>query len=401
MQGKQQRFNELMQAYLENHLSASEYAEFWAMIKDGNGEYSFRNDLTQLWEKSGNEQIAIPDKEWNHKMQQLKERLQREDSHLVPIKKTTPLYRSKWAAAAVLLIAISSVIYFSLNKQKSKDTIVENNNASIQTYDKAPGGNKAVLTLDNGRQIILDSTSNGMLAVEGNANIVKQGDGQLIYDATSGKANEALYNTLTTPRGGQYKITLADGTKVWLNASSSLRYPAGFTGNERKVDISGEAYFEVAKDVRKPFKVQVNQMEIEVIGTHFNINGYANEEAVKTTLLEGRVKVSADKNTGYLKPGQQARLSKTGEMKIADNIDLEETVAWKDGIFQFDNSDIKSVMRQLERWYDMEVEYDGSVNKHFNGTISRNVSLSKVLEMLRQTGEVKFTVSGTKIIVRP
>ncbi len=142
-------------------------------------------------------------------------------------------------------------------------------------------------------------------------------------------------------------------------------------------------------------------MEIEVLGTHFNINSYDNEEAIKTTLLEGSVKVSADKNTSYLKPGQQARLNKTGEMKIADNIDLEETVAWKDGIFQFENSDIKSVMRQLERWYDMEVEYDGTVKKHFNGTIYRNVSLSKVLEMLRQTGEVKFDVSGTKIIVRP
>ncbi len=254
MQGKQQRFNELMQAYLENQLSESEYAEFWTMVKDGNGEYSLRTDLTQLWEKSEHEQIAIPDKEWNYKMQQLKEKLQTGDPYLTPIKKTIPLYRSKWAAAAVLLIAITSVIYFSLNKQKTKDIIVENNTDALSMPDKAPGGNKAVLTLGDGRQIVLDSTSNGTLAMQANTNILKQEDGQLVYNA-SGKANEALYNTLTIPRGGQYKVTLADGTKVWLNASSSLRYPVAFTGSERKVDVSGEAYFEVAKNASRPFKV--------------------------------------------------------------------------------------------------------------------------------------------------
>jgi len=400
MQSKQQRFKYLLQAYLENRLTESEYTEFWSIAKDNSDETSFTSDLTQLWNKSEYEQIAIPGIEWDSKMQQLREKLQTEDSDSIPSKKTLPLYRSKWAAAAVLVIA-ASVLYLFFNKQKTDDVIAKDNNSAIEVNDKAPGGNKAFLTLGDGTRIELDSTANGTLALQGSTSIVKQNDGQIVYDANNNKTNEALYNTLATPRGGQYKITLADGTKVWLNASSSLRYPAAFTGKERKVEISGEAYFEVAKDVRKPFKVQLNQMEIEILGTHFNINGYDNEDAVRTTLLEGRVKVNAVNNTSYLKPGQQARLGKTGDIKIADNIDLEETVAWKDGNFQFDNSDISNVMRQLERWYDVEVEYTGTINKHFSGTISRNVRLSKVLEMLQQTGEVKFIVSGTKITVSP
>lgn len=201
--------------------------------------------------------------------------------------------------------------------------------------------------------------------------------------------------------GGQYKLTLPDGSKVWLNAASSLKYPVVFIGNERKVEITGEAYFEIAKDESKPFKVLLNNMEIQVLGTHFNVNGYTDEEMIKTTLLEGKVKVLASGQTKYLLPGQQAQLKSSGNIAVTNEVNLEETVAWKDGNFQFENSDIKAVMRQLARWYDVDVSYKGNINKHFIGSISRNVKLSQVLSMLQQTGEIKFKIEGKNLIVMP
>jgi ferric-dicitrate binding protein FerR (iron transport regulator) len=188
---------------------------------------------------------------------------------------------------------------------------------------------------------------------------------------------------------------------LYPTAASSLKYPVVFSGKERRVEITGEAYFEIAKDATRPFKVQLNQMEVEVLGTHFNINSYTDEETVRTTLLEGRVKVTTASDNKFLQPGQQAQLKPSGNMKIVDDVNLEETVAWKDGNFQFENSDIKSVMRQLARWYDLEVSYQGNISKHFIGGISRNVKLSQVLSMLQQTGEVRFIIEGKKIIVMP
>lgn len=409
MQDKQQRFEELMQAYLGNRLTRDEYAEFWAMMNDDGEKKTFANELTGLWEKTEYEQFVIPANKWDAKMLLIKESLQSGNSRMAPIKTITAICRSKWAVAAVLLAAVTFGIYLFFNNRKEGGSTGKNNNGTITKNDKAPGENRAFLTLADGTRILLDSISDGTLAIQGNTNIIKQHDGQLIYDAAGGTKKGTIYNTLTTPRGGQYKITLSDGTRAWLNASSWLRYPASFTGSERKVEISGEAYFEVAKDPSHPFKVSLaprsygsgDDMEIEVIGTHFNINGYDNEDAVRTTLLEGRVKVNTTGRATYLIPGQQAQLNKTGEIKITDNTDLEETVAWKDGNFQFDNSSITSVMHQLERWYDMETVYAGTITKHFSGTIPRNVNLSKVLELLQRTGEVKFSISGNKIIVQP
>jgi ferric-dicitrate binding protein FerR (iron transport regulator) len=223
----------------------------------------------------------------------------------------------------------------------------------------------------------------------------------LSYNTLKNKSSEVLYNTISTPRGGQYELMLSDGSKVWLNAASSLRFSASFVGKERKVELLGEAYFEVAKNAAMPFKVKVHGMEVEVLGTHFNINSYDNESMIRTTLLEGSVKINKNNSSSLLKPGQQAQMNKAGEIKIINNVDVEEAIAWKEGKFQFDKADIHDIMRQLARWYDVDVEYKGTVSSHFGGTISRDVNLSQVLNMLHLTGEVNFQIQDKKVLVMP
>jgi ferric-dicitrate binding protein FerR (iron transport regulator) len=403
MKSKNERVSQLMQQYLDNKLTAEAYRELWELLNENIDKNSFKEELQLLWENAKTEKPLIPAEEWDYKMQVLKNKLTKETIAEPGIqKRAVRMNKYWWAAAAALLIFISSAIYFLANKkQNNTSAIAKNNQPAEQKHDRLPGGDRALLTLADGSQIVLDSAGNGILAQQGNTNIVKQQDGQLVYKPTGPGTDEIAYNALATPRGGQYKITLPDGSKVWLNAASSLKYPAAFTGNDRKVEITGEAYFEIAKDASRPFKVQVNQMEVEVLGTHFNINGYADEEVIRTTLLEGRVKINTKDGNNFLKPGQQAQLQKTGKIKLVDDADLEETMAWKDGNFQFENSDINTVMRQITRWYDVDIEYKGTVSKHFLGTISRNVNLSQVLTMLQQTGEVKFIVEGKKVIVMP
>ncbi|MEP7257618.1 MAG: FecR domain-containing protein, partial [Flavitalea sp.] len=210
------------------------------------------------------------------------------------------------------------------------------------------------------------------------------------------------YNMMATPAGRQYSLTLADGTRVWLNASSSISFPTVFGNKKREVSITGEVYFEVAPVKTAPFVVKHNgNIEVEVLGTHFNINSYDNEATPRTTLLEGKVKVKFQNSTSILKPGEQASLNKEGNISIASNVDLEEVMAWKNGMFQFDNTAIDAVMRQLARWYDVEIEYRGAILKHFGGNISRDVNLSQVLKILELTGEVKFRIEGKKIIATP
>jgi ferric-dicitrate binding protein FerR (iron transport regulator) len=234
----------------------------------------------------------------------------------------------------------------------------------------------------------------------------------LSYNTLKNKSSEILYNTISTPRGGQYQLMLADGSKVWLNAESSLRFPVSFTGQERKVELMGEASVGVAhvssslgggreEAAGMPFKVKVHGMEVEVLGTHFNINSYDNESTIRTTLLEGSVKINKNNSSSLLKPGQQAQMNKAGEIKIINNVDVEEAIAWKEGKFQFDKADIHDIMRQLARWYDVDVEYKGTVSSHFGGTISRDVNLSQVLNMLHLTGEVNFQIQDKKVVVMP
>lgn len=324
--------------------------------------------------------------------ERLKKRIQ-PDQDIKPIKRI-PIYRW-WAAAAIsLLLASGSYFYFRRSYQKQ---IAKTETQPGIKNDVAPGGNRAVLKLADGTQIILDSANNGTLTQQGNTKIIKLNNGELAY-SPSGDEGKVLYNTISTPKGGQFQIVLSDGTKVWLNAASSLKFPASFAGKERNVELTGEGYFEVAKNPSMPFNVTVGEMKVQVIGTHFNINAYNDEAIIKTTLLEGSVKVStSDYQSAVLKPNQQAQLQTTNyKLQTVNNVDVSEAMAWKDGFFEFEDMEIPVIMRQIERWYDVSIEYKhtGDTEK-FGGRISRNLSLASVLKLL----DVRFRLEGNKLII--
>jgi transmembrane sensor len=283
--------------------------------------------------------------------------------------------------------------------------------AAEQTADVPPGREQATLTLADGRTIVLDEAREGTIATQGNSNVLKQ-DGQLVYNNNTGEKQLAqLINTVTTPRGGSYPLTLSDGTKLWLNAASSISFPAAFTGNERRVAITGEVYFEVAplspkgRQGRVPFIVEVKDkgMVVEVLGTHFNINSYDDESAIKTTLLEGAVKISAAGKVSMMKPGQQVQLSKNNEMKTLNEADTDVVMAWKNGFFGFRNTDLKTAMRQVSRWYDLEVEFRTDVSAMgYSAMLSRKLSALSLAAAMEETfGGVHFKLEGKKMIVLP
>lgn len=328
-------------------------------------------------------------------------------------------FRRRWwryAAAAVVVLTIGAGSWWLFRGNTAAPVVVQQNQSTPPAIQ--PGGNKAILTLADGSTIILDSAANGMLVQQGSVQVVKSKEGELEYrkSETGSLKSEVGFNTLATPRGGRYTLTLPDGSKVWLNAASSIRYPTTFTGEERKVEITGEAYFEVEKNTKMPFHVFLHGMQVEVLGTHFNIHAYGDEAMMKTTLLEGSVKVKTGsqkleagsrasdlrpQTSAFLKPGQQAQIA-NHQLSIINDADVEAAIAWKNGLIQFEGQDIHAAMRMLARWYDVAVEYRGNVpNAHFRGTIPSNVPVSQVLDMMEKTEEVHFEISGRKIIVTP
>jgi transmembrane sensor len=304
------------------------------------------------------------------------------------------LFPARWKrvgwAAAIFLLVIGGIFYFNHDKTGRQPALA----AHRYKNDVKPGHNGAILHLSNGGTILLDSAGDGAVAHQGSVAAIKQ-NGELKY---IGHTSELIYNTVTTDPGRQWQLTLPDGTKVWLNAASSIHYPVTFNGPERAVEITGEAYFEVAPDSRKPFRVSVNGMVVEVLGTHFNISAYPEDGDARTTLLEGSVKIG---NT-LLSPGGQASVSQDGSIKVLQGADTEKAVAWKNNLFIFSKDDIETIMRQLSRWYNVEVQYRGDLGgRHFSGIISRNDNISDVLNMLESTEKVKFLVEGTKVTVMP
>lgn len=323
--------------------------------------------------------------------------------------KKTMLPRRIWlytaASVAAMLVLIAGYIFLIPGHQHPVTAANKNqpsNTPKVYTADVAPGGNKAILTLANGSIVTLDDMKVGTTARIGSLDIHKTKGGQLSYSVNpdSMHTQTVQFNTLTTPKGGQYEVVLADGTKVFLNAASSLRFPTAFTGTERNVELTGEGYFEVAKNKAMPFKVKVGDMTVAVLGTHFNIMAYEGEKWVKTTLLEGSVRLTSGSASTMLKPGEQARLTNSGSLNVV-RVNTAEEVAWKDGYFAFNNTDIQTVMRQMSRWYDVEVQYSGAVpNDEFVGKISRSSKLSEVLRTLELTG-VHFRMENKKIIILP
>lgn len=302
------------------------------------------------------------------------------------------------AAAAILTLAIAGAAWLVVSRRPP--VAVKAPIARHFTNDLPPGSSGATLTLAGGRKIALDSMSNGTLAVQGNEKILYK-NGRVSYVNGAAPSGEVAYNTLTTARGRQYQLVLSDGSKVWLNAGSSIRYPQAFTEQERRVEITGEAYFEVSGSAQDPFIVSANGAQVRVLGTHFDVNAYTDETTLNTSLLEGRVRIGKGSDSVLLKPGQQARLDAGGIIRVVELSDPGASVAWKDGYFSFEDADIQTVMRQLSRWYDIEVQYEGGKPPpdHFWGKLSRNEKLSDVLVVLEKSG-VMFSIEGNQVTVR-
>lgn len=309
-----------------------------------------------------------------------------------------------YLASAAIVFIIGFAGYFYLTRTTSEQQLTarrhSKNNAII------PGSNKAFLTLADGRKISLTDAESGEIVKQEGLSINKTADGKIVYTVVAqgkkGGHEKMVFNTIETPNGGQYQINLPDGTKVWLNAASSLRYPTKFAGNIRRVELSGEGYFEVAK-VHIPFVVKTSGQEVEVLGTHFNINSYKDEDNIKTTLLEGSVRVTPlgvakNSHSKLLKPGEQSQLNES-DIKVK-TVDTEAIVAWKNGDFVFKGDDFKTIMNKVARWYDVEVVYRGDFDHlKFGGYISRSKDISAVLNIMESTGKIHFTIEGKKITV--
>ena len=298
------------------------------------------------------------------------------------------------AAAASLLLVISVGIYFIAHRNSSDEVWIAQNFKN----DVPPGHNQATLTLGNGLRVPLNRKISSNLALQGNTALTNTQRGELKYQLVNGLANKVVSNTLTTMRKEQYKVVLSDGSQVWLNSESSIRYPTSFSGNVREVEITGEAYFEVAHNKNKPFKVIVGNETIEVLGTHFNVNAYSNEPSVKTTLLEGSVKVSNKSSFEVINPGQQAILGNNG--LSVSVVSTEEAVAWKNGYFRFNHEKIESIMRKLSRWYDIDVQFEGPIStEEYSGKISRFRNISEILKVFEYTGSIHFKIEGRRVTV--
>lgn len=318
----------------------------------------------------------------------------------LPLKRTNNYRFFRYAAAAVIFISIFAGLYF----YKLKETVVAGKQEPkmVRIHDRAPGGNKATLTLANGVKISLTDATNGDLVKQSGISITKAADGQLVYKVSGVATRPAVaeFNNITTPNGGNYQIFLSDGTKVWLNDASSLKFPTVFAGAERNVELTGEAYFEVLENKEMPFTVRANGTKVVVLGTHFNVMAYPDEKMVKTTLLEGSVKLIHTDAVAFLKPGQEGTIMENGGVYKVHDADIAAAMAWKNGYFLLDNASLPQLMRQVSRWYDVDVVYAANFKDHeFVGEVSRKYSLMKMLKILELSG-VTFKLEGRILTVR-
>lgn len=391
------RLQYLFDRFLAKTCTDDERRELLGMALEPQMQQKINEIVGEAWMQTGEEE-DVPEK----KAEAIMEKIFPPASD-VQERNVFPLIWKRIAVAASILLMIGIGSYFLFfNKPATQDEMVKR--PELPNDVKAPEMNRAMIVLANGQKVYLDSANSGELAMQGNVKLVKLADGQISYSGNA-NATEVTYNTLTNPRGSKViSMTLADGSKVWLNAGSSLIYPVAFIGAERKVSITGEAYFEVSKHETMPFIVSKGEMEVTVLGTHFNVNAYDDETNLKVTLLEGSVKVTRRNADELLKPGQQAiirQIQDDNDIKVVSNIDVEKVMAWKNGYFSFDNSDLQTVMRQIARWYDMDVSYEGEIPEmKFGGDISRNSTASEVLKILEKS-KVHFRIEGKRIVVMP
>lgn len=369
---------DLLDKYLAETLTAEEMLQFQQLLADQQQEQELESGLKELFSHQLTQEYNLPE---------VDQRMEQYVMSAIHHDQRKPRIRTLWlaAAAVILLLIIAGGSYYMTTKTPTVKTLAHT--------DIQPGSKGAVLTLADGRQVALDTIRNGTIALQGGI-AAKVRNGELYYD---GGSNQAVYNTVSTPNGRQYSLILPDGTKVWLNAGSSLHYPLAFQDKERKVALTGEAYFEVAANATKPFIVTIDHKTlVEVLGTSFNIKAYQNEDKITATLLEGSIRVAT--NT-LLQPGQQAIIQ--NNVRIVNDPDLEKVIAWKNNLFDFDDSDLTEVMHQIERWYDIEVVYARQQpDIQFTGKISRNMTLQNLLTTLEVSG-VKCRLEGRRLVVFP
>jgi transmembrane sensor len=379
-----QHLLEIMAKFKMGQATAAEIEEidFWYDQQAVNSGYTD--------EMSAVERLEAKDKI----LQGINVRLQQEPA---AITKIYPYKKLKtFALAAAILLALGVALYVQLGRQKTAP------NQLSATHDVSPGNNKAVLILANGKKINLAGLSNGQIASQTGMQITKTANGQLLYKTIESTISTDLkpeFNTIEVPIGGQWQVILPDHSKVWLNALSRITYPLHFTGHERKVKISGEAYFEVSHNAKMPFKVEAGSQTVEVLGTHFNIMAYADEKLIKTTLLEGSVKVSDGKATRLLVPGEQAQVS-NGEIEVNHDVDVEGVVAWKNGYFKFDEN-LETIMAKVAKWYDVDVVYQVKPDPGivYAGKVSRSKNISSLLKIIAFNGDVHFKIEGRRVTV--
>lgn len=386
-----ERIHYLLKAYISKQANSAEESELMDWILEAEENSELKNYVLDLWDQykpSEDFSYVNWDDIYSHVMS--------------PVVSLEPkVKKRRWArlaAAAVFVGALAAGTYFYFLPRPGQSIVAAQPNDFTP-----PSGNKAILTLANGKKIELDSSGNGTLAMQGSVKIIKQSTGEISYAGTA--EGEISYNTLSVPRGSRpMRLILSDGSKIWINVGSSLSYPTAFAGNERKVKITGEAYFEVVHNEKMPFIVQSGDLKVIDLGTHFNVNTYEDETTERITLLEGSVRIKKNDLSELLKPGQQASMNHNGnsEIKVWKDVNMDEVMAWKDGKFMFDkNTDIATIMRQISRWYNVDIEYKGKTNQRFWGSISKDVNVSQVLKILETTGGVKFKVDVNKITVMP
>ena len=376
---------------------------------DGSISPEEEKEFASWYNQFDDDEVLVIDKRFATDKQELKQAIAgllnkriHENEHATPQQPLTRVRSIHWnwprRVAAVLagtLLISGGCLYYYLSKNTGKDQA-----APVAVKIIPPGKNGALLTLADGTQIVLDSVKNGLIATQQGAKVALK-DGQVKYNKDEVQSTEIVYNTMNTRRGRQYQLMLSDGTQVWLNAASSIKFPTAFTGPERKVFVTGEVYFEVAKDKAKPFIVNVDKnVDVEVLGTHFDINAYPDEGNISATLLEGSIKTIAGGQTALLKPGQQAQVTDQ-QVKVVDHVDLDMIVSWKSNSFLFNNTPIDAALRQLSRWYDVDVEYaKGTPNIIVGGEIKKNLTLSEALSLWQKIG-LNFEIKDNKLIVLP
>ncbi|QEC43334.1 FecR family protein [Pseudobacter ginsenosidimutans] len=368
----------LLEQWLNARSTASEEQELRIALAESENDPGMREILYKLMDRSGEQENSAG---WERSAEEIMK------VDRLPVRHISWL---KYAAAVILMIGIGTFFWFS-NRNTSSPIVAEQ--PAAREIEILPGHNGAILTLGDGSRLALDSMGNGI--IEKQKGVLLK-NGQLIYSSTG----NAVENTTTTPRGRQFNLILADGTKVWLNAASSITYPAAFNGNHRRVKITGEVYFEVAADKKKPFYVDVSdKAAVEVLGTNFNVKAYEDENGIRTTLLDGAVRVNAGNSSAILKPGQQALIRLHDNIQLVNDADMLQVMAWKNGLFNFDGYDVQSVMREIGRWYDLDIQYESKPEPRiFRGKIQRNLSLHQLMLAL-ESQNIHFRIEGRKLII--